>query len=284
MLRLARFCVFGTNVAGTLPSSWSGMKSLQQLKLTSNSIGGTLPPSWANMTSLTQLHCDDVVSHTMSESISESASRSDFSATAPSTEYHSTASESRSRIRILSSFSRPSPSPSQWVCNVSGGTVLVQLVPPVAMVGDGEPTAFVVSLESSDVVDRERLVPSVRIATNSIPRATLTTRGLWIAMNVSISTPGNVANRWVVGGVTMLGEALNWTVQSSNTVPWSLIVLRTPVGGWLDASVSLLADETLDFVVTMLCDGAEILEVSVVVPAPGVPRVYAEEIATVGRC
>ncbi|CUG87568.1 surface antigen, putative [Bodo saltans] len=33
----------------------------------------------------------------------------------------------------------------------------------------------------------------------------------------------------------------------------------------------------------MLCDGAEILEVIISVPAPGVPRVYAEEIATVGR-
>ncbi|CUF79289.1 transmembrane protein, putative [Bodo saltans] len=102
-------------------------------------------------------------------------------------------------------------------------------------------------------------------------------------MNISIVTPGGGADRWVLGGVTLSGGALNWTVQSSNTVPWSLIVLRTPAGGWLGVSTSMLEDGTLEFVILMDCDGAEILEVSISVPAPGVPRVYAEEIATVGR-
>ncbi|CUG92933.1 GP46-like surface antigen, putative [Bodo saltans] len=175
------------------------------------------------------------------------------------------------------------------MCNVSSqGATFVQLTPPVATVGNGEPppVAFVVSTEPRAAVVRTgAAAPVVRLTTNSIPRATLTTSGLWIAMNVSITTPGDVADRWVVGAVTMLGDdALNWTVQSSNTVPWSVIAMRTPVGvSWLDASVSTIADKTLELVVTMLCDGAEILEVIVSVPAPGVPRVYAEQIETVGR-
>ncbi|CUG87557.1 leucine-rich repeat protein, putative [Bodo saltans] len=163
-----------------------------------------------------------VVSHTMSAS---SATTSDLllSSTIFRTPSHSTISESfrlstSSTVSMSTSLSPPSvtsstvtataPSPSQWMCNVSGGTVLVRLTPPVASTSDGGPVAFVVSAPG-DVTERD---------TNSIPRATLTTSGLGIAMNVSIATPGNIADHWVVGGVTMSGDALNWTVQSSNTV------------------------------------------------------------------
>ncbi|CUI12946.1 transmembrane protein, putative, partial [Bodo saltans] len=185
-----------------------------------------------------------------------------------------------------SSGSLTGPSPSQWVCNVSTGAAVVRLAPPfAASVGDGESVAFLVSLEPSEVADRAGLVGTVRITTNSIPRGTLVSFGFRVAMNISIAAPGNAANHWVVGAVRLATsrDALNWTVQSSNTVPWSLVVLTTSASGWLDASVSMLADEMLDFVITMLCDGAEILEVSISVPAPGVPRVYVEEIAAVGR-
>ncbi|CUG87556.1 GP46-like surface antigen, putative [Bodo saltans] len=334
MTSLQQLLISGNRIVGSVPAALLNVSSLWQLQVQTNCLTGTMPPSTNSLLQVPKAinvcytkvrgsgpnvsscpgfqwpeYCNDLVSHTMSasissatisstsspqrrrsDSISASASKggqltrattySTFSHFAVSESLHPSALPTASipSMTLSSTVTATAPSPSQWVCNVSGGTVLVQFTPPVAAVGDGGPVAFVVSVESSDNAAR-----GVRLTTNSIPRATLVTSGLWIAMNISITAPGGEADHWVVGGVTISGDALNWTVQSSNTVPWSVIVLRTPTSGWLDASLSLLADDALDFAVKMLCDGAEILEVSISVPAPGVPRVYAEEIATVGR-
>ncbi|CUG77729.1 GP46-like surface antigen, putative [Bodo saltans] len=308
MTQLTLLQISSNRLVGRVPASWLSIPLLQQLNLQNNCLSGPMPATTSPLLLLQNAinvcytkvrgsglnvsrcpgyqwpeYCNGVVSHTRSDSVTASATKSHLLSTTTSTSLSDTSLPQPTASMGTSSSVTMSSTVTQWVCYVTGGAVLVQLAPLVASVDSGGPVAYVVSANSNDVANRAGFVPFVRLATNSIPRATLITSGLWIAMNVSIATPGGGADRWAVGSVTLSGDALNWTAQSSNTVPWSLIVLKTPVGGWLDASVSMLADETLDFVVTMLCDGAEILEVSISVPAPGVPRVYAEEIATVGR-
>ncbi len=101
-----------------------------------------------------------------------------------------------------------------------------------------------------------------------------------LAMNLSLESPLGTVERWVVGGVTAAGQPVTWAAASSNTVPWSLVVLEQPARGWIDPSTPLAADAAIELVVTMTCDGAAVLLVSVEVPAPGV-RAFANQVATV---
>jgi hypothetical protein len=174
-----------------------------------------------------------------------------------------------------------------WDCAVGPMTLvtLTAVTCLVGLVGDGVVAslspAMVAGAPLINVTKHE--TPVVAIISDPLERRLLigsSTAGRIpsIAMNLSIIVP-SIATRWAVQEVQLHAEALNVSDTTSNTVGWHALVLSPPMSGmWVPAVLPLLQSTTLPLTIAFSCDGATVLRVSLVIPAPGVEQQLAGEV------
>jgi hypothetical protein len=117
-------------------------------------------------------------------------------------------------------------------------------------------------------------LPTVVISAHPIPRVMLLSMPR-LALNISVAAPSTAA-RWTVVNVTSSGELVPWSASTTNTVPWIRLVVTSPSNGWIGLSTPLLTPRTVGLQLYLSCDGTSVLSTQLSIPAPELPRFYAE--------
>jgi hypothetical protein len=181
----------------------------------------------------------------------------------------------------LSVTTTRSPTISWWSCDVNVSETFLSLSPLNNLAaGLLDTTGGVFAMVTANVAGLMRAglggggLPTVVISARPIPRVMLLSMPR-LAFNISVAAPSTAA-RWTVVNVTSSGELVQWSASTTNTVPWIRLVVTSPSDGWIGLSTPLLTPRTIGLQLYLSCDGTSVLSTQLSIPAPELPRLYAE--------
>ncbi|CUG89706.1 GP46-like surface antigen, putative [Bodo saltans] len=179
-----------------------------------------------------------------------------------------------------------SPSPTVVGTNASNSVELQGVVFFVLLSDRSNITALPSSLPPFSSSTTGRSGAAISMATRGVSRSVLSTAPVLI-LNVTLVSPPS-AVKWVVSNTTLLSSpshpssssSLNWTTRSTNAVPWSVVSIAPPDGGWISADTPILTSTSIELTLLLTCNDMPVLSLVVTVPCPGASRGLAGQVTT----
>lgn len=196
----------------------------------------------------------------------------------------------------LTTSSSKSPSMSHW--KAFAGTLMLSLeeLSSVSLAAVANASSFLFARVTNGVIvvlrsNLIRVEPSssrnetlaAAITTLAITRSVVNDAPTFV-FNMSFNAPSSGIEHLVVRRVTVKGESVHFTQETTTNVPWCTVFLPPPPGvQWFDASISMFSATSINATILLEYNGDGKLLLTVTIPLPSASRDIPSKVAAAVR-